>query len=104
MARPSDSPVTAPDKNTTRHKASTNSGWASTTKVCGPRVQGIGQRKNTRMNVKRYSASGTIHNSGIGDRSTDMLVVVPSMRLEGTAASNTQRSRRKFVTVSEGGA
>ena len=55
------------------------------------------------MNVKRYRASGTIHKSGIGDRSTDMCVVVPSIRLEGTAASSTQRSRRKFVTSSEGG-
>src|SRR5258705_12672379 len=70
---------------------------------CGERVHGTGQRENTRINVSRYSASGTIQSKGMGDRSTDMCVVVPSMRLEGTAASSTQRKRRKLVTSAEGG-
>src|SRR5438128_1535079 len=74
-----------------------------TNMVCGPRVHGIGQRENTRMKLKRYNASGTIHRKGIGDRSTDMCVVVPSIKLDGTAASMTQRKRRKLVISSEGG-
>src|SRR5262245_61763231 len=81
----------------------TNTGCVSTMNECGARVHGTGQRENTRMNVNRYSDSGTIHSSGIGDRSTDMCVVVPSMRLDGTAANSTQRNRRKPVTSSEGG-
>src|SRR5437867_3490614 len=87
----------------TRAKASTKIGWTSTANEWGPRVHGTGQRENTRMNVNKYSASGTTHKNGCGDRSTVIFVVVPSIRLEGMAASMTQRKRRKLVISSEGG-
>src|SRR5438067_9928535 len=48
--------------------------------------------ENTMMKVSRYSASGITHNSGIDTMSVVTSVVVASMRLDGTAARNSQRS------------
>ncbi len=70
-------------------------GWAYSTIGWACSIQLNGQRAKTRMNVSRYSASGMTQNSGMGDRSVVMCVVMPSIRLDGTAASNTQRSRRQ---------
>src|SRR5262245_5942631 len=55
------------------------------------------------MKDKRYKVSGMSQNSGIGDRSVVMWLVMPSMRLEGTAPSATQRKRRPMVITSERG-
>src|SRR5262245_13713417 len=44
------------------------------------------------MNVIKYRASGTIQISGIEMMSVVTSVVIPSMRLDGTAASRSQRS------------
>src|SRR5262249_53005763 len=84
-------------------RASTKTGWAMTITVWGARVHGTGQRRKTKMKESRYSASGTIHRSGMGERSTDMWVVVPSIKLDGIAASSIQRIRRQIVISSEGG-
>ena len=46
------------------------------------------------MKLMRYSASGTTHNSGTGARSVDTCVVTPSNKLDGSAASATQRATR----------
>src|SRR5215213_8245942 len=48
--------------------------------------------EKTMMNVIRYSASGTIHNSGIETMSVETCVVTASMRLDGTAARSIQRT------------
>src|SRR5438270_833112 len=49
-----------------------------------------------RLNSKTHEKSGT------GDRSVVMCDVMPSIRLDGTAASPIQRSRRRNVTSSVG--
>ena len=45
--------------------------------------------------------SGTSQKYGIGERSVVMWVVMPSIKLDGTAANMTQRRRRLKVTSSE---
>src|SRR5262245_18982463 len=55
------------------------------------------------MKDNRYRVSGMSQNSGMGDRSVVMWLVMPSMRLEGTAPSATQRRRRPMVMSSERG-
>src|SRR5579862_894932 len=61
-------------------------------------TQGTGQRLKTNTNDKRYKVSGIIQSRGMGEMSVEMYVVVPSIKLVGTAASPTQRSRRNGVT------
>ena len=46
-----------------------------------------GRVANAALKVRRYSASGTTHNSGTAATSVEMCVVTPIRRLEGTKAS-----------------
>ena len=61
-----------------------------------PRCQGPAPspREKTRMNETRYRDSGNTHRRGIGARLVVIAEVAPSIRLEGTNASATQRARR----------
>src|SRR5436190_12958980 len=67
------------------------------TTVCGVPVHTQGQRANTRMNVKRYIASGMIQKDATAAMSVVMYVVTPSIRLDGAAASPIQGSGRSSV-------
>src|SRR5918994_1706878 len=55
----------------------------------------LGVRPKAMMNVSRYSASGITHNSGTDAMSVVMWKVTPSIRLDGTNASPSQRSFRR---------
>src|SRR5437868_13594972 len=79
----------------------TNAGCRYSAYMCGCSVQTTGQRAKTRMNEPRYRISGISQKSGIGDRSVVMCVVMPSIKLDGIAASMTQRKRRPAVISSE---
>ena len=54
------------------------------------------------MNETRYSDSGSTQSSGIGARFIVIAEVAPSIRLEGTKASVTQRTRRPALMRSAG--
>src|SRR5262249_18430198 len=67
--------------------------------VWGRPTQGIGQRANTRMNVRRYKASGMIQMKGMAAISVVRYVVTPSIKLTGAADKPTQGRRRPQVNA-----
>ena len=87
----------------TSTRAITEIGCIQSTIVCGMPVHATGQRRNTRMKVNRYSASGMTQKRGMAAMSVVRYVVTPSMRLLGAAARPIQRSRRPHVGASSGG-
>ena len=46
------------------------------------------------MNVNKYSDRGITHNRGTEAMSVEIKLVTPSIKLDGTNASNSQRTRR----------
>src|SRR5262245_13744874 len=83
------------DRMNTRSR--TRTGVSSVTYRCACRGTDF---EKTMMNVIRYSASGTIHKSGIDRMSVETCVVTASIRLDGTAA---RRSQRTLVGQDGGG-
>ncbi len=103
-------------KNTTRWKSITSangesafpasittngksrSGNVVSTQRCGTG----GRAAKTRMKVSRYRVRGIIHSSGTAATSVVMYIVTLSIRLDGTNASRTHRSRRPAETFGSG--
>src|SRR6185503_8583973 len=60
-----------------------------------------GRRANAKMKVNKYSDKGITHNRGTEAMSVDIKLVTPSIKLDGTNASNSQRARRVRLNAFE---
>src|SRR5262249_52246081 len=80
-----------------RHRAT---GWRLSMNWWGFSVHTTGQREKTRMKESKYRVNGASQTSGFGERSVEMCVVTPSMRLTGMAPRATQRALRQGVISS----